>query len=45
MCPPLLAHSFDVPLKFTLALAQEIIDWFTAQSIGYWAKMNALLRA
>ncbi len=30
--------------KFTLSLDQEVIDWFTAQGIGYRAKMNAVLR-
>ncbi len=44
MCPPLRAHSFDVPLKFTLSLGQDVIDWFTAQGIGCRAKMNAVLR-
>jgi len=30
--------------QFTLSLDQEVIDWFTAQGIGYRAKMNAVLR-
>jgi uncharacterized protein (DUF4415 family) len=31
--------------QFTLWLDQEVIDRFTAQGIGYRAKMNAVLRS
>ena len=31
--------------RFTLSLDQVVIDWFTAQGIGYRAKMNAVLRS
>ena len=31
--------------RFTLSLDQEVIDWFTAQGIGYRAKINAVLRS
>ncbi|MBA2278732.1 MAG: BrnA antitoxin family protein [Chloroflexia bacterium] len=31
--------------QFTLWLDQEVIDWFTAQGIGYRSQMNAVLRS
>ena len=31
--------------RFTLSLDQGVIDWFTAQGIGYRAKINAVLRS